>query len=45
VRAPDGSGSIVKDGFITLPDAPGIGVELDMDGVRAHAVPGYRIFE
>ena len=33
VRAPDGSGSIVKDGYITLPDTPGIGVELDMDGV------------
>jgi len=45
VTAPDGSGSIVKDGYITLPDSPGIGVELDMDGVRAHAVPGYGIFE
>ena len=45
VRAPDGSGSIVKDGYITLPDTPGIGVELDMDGVRAHAVAGYGVFE
>jgi galactonate dehydratase len=45
VFAPDGSGSIVKDGYITLPDTPGIGVELNMDGVRAHAVPGYGIFE
>lgn len=45
VHAPDGSGSIVKDGYITLPDAPGIGVELDMDGVRKHAVPGFGIFE
>jgi galactonate dehydratase len=45
VHAPDGSGSIVKDGYITLADTPGIGVELDMDGVRAHAVPGYGIFE
>jgi galactonate dehydratase len=42
---PDGSGSIVKDGYITLPDAPGVGLELDMDGVRAHAVPGYGVFE
>ncbi|WP_329792358.1 enolase C-terminal domain-like protein [Lentzea sp. DG1S-22] len=45
VHAPDGSGSIVKDGYITLPDAPGIGVELDLDGVRAHAVAGYGVFE
>jgi galactonate dehydratase len=45
VKAPDGSGSIVKDGYITLPDTPGIGVEPDMDGVRAHAVPGFGIFE
>jgi galactonate dehydratase len=45
VLSPDGSGTIVKDGYITLPDAPGIGVELDMDGVRAHAVPGFGVFE
>lgn len=45
VHAPDGSGSIVKDGYITLPDTPGIGVELDLDGVRAHAVAGYGVFE
>jgi len=45
VVAPDGSGSIVKDGYITLPDTPGIGVEPDMDAVRAHAVPGFTIYE
>jgi galactonate dehydratase len=45
VAAPDGSGSIIKDGYITLPDTPGIGVEPDMDSVRAHAVPGFTIFE
>jgi galactonate dehydratase len=45
VAAPDGSGSIVKDGYITLPDTPGIGVEPDIDAVRAHAVPGFTIFE
>ena len=45
VVAPDGSGSIVKDGYITLPDTPGIGVEPDMDAVRTHAVPGFTIFE
>jgi galactonate dehydratase len=45
VEAPDGSGSIVKDGYITLPDTPGIGVEPNMDGVRRHAVAGFGIFE
>lgn len=45
VIPPDGSGSIVKDGYITLPDAPGIGVELDLDSVRRNAVPGFGIFE
>jgi galactonate dehydratase len=39
-----GAASIVEDGHIRLPDAPGIGVELNMDGVRAHAVPGFAIF-
>ena len=45
VVPPAGGTSIVRDGYITLPDTPGIGVELDMDGVRAHAVPGFGIFE
>lgn len=45
VAAPDGSGSIVKDGYIEVPDVPGIGVEPDMDAVRAHAVDGYGVFE
>jgi galactonate dehydratase len=45
VAAPDGSGSIISGGYITLPDTPGIGVEPDMDSVRAHAVPGFTIFE
>jgi len=45
VAAPDGSGSIISGGYITIPDTPGIGVEPDMDAVRAHAVPGFTIFE
>lgn len=45
VTAPDGSGSIVRDGHIALPEAPGIGVELNFDGIRQHAVAGYGIFE
>jgi hypothetical protein len=45
VLAPDGSGSIVKDGHITLPDAPGIGVDLNMENVRRNAAPGFGVFE
>ena len=35
----------VSAGYIDVPQVPGIGVELNMDGVRAHAVPGYGVFE
>ena len=42
---PNGGKSILNDGHITLPDAPGIGVELNLEGVRKHAVPGYGVFE
>ncbi|TGT36399.1 mandelate racemase/muconate lactonizing enzyme family protein, partial [Mesorhizobium sp. M4B.F.Ca.ET.169.01.1.1] len=45
VRLPNGARSIVEDGHIAVSDVPGIGVELDMEGVRKHAVPGYGIFE
>ena len=45
VLVPDGSDSIVKDGHIAVPDAPGIGVELNMESVKRHAIPGYGIFE
>jgi galactonate dehydratase len=45
VRAPDGSGSIVRDGQIALPDAAGIGLELSLDEVRRHAASGYGVFE
>ena len=44
VKLPNGAKSIVEDGHIVIPDTPGIGVELDMDGVRRHAVPGFGIF-
>lgn len=44
VVAPGGAGSIVEDGHIRLPETPGVGVELDMDGVRRNAVPGFGIF-
>ncbi|BCP55264.1 mandelate racemase [Kaistia sp. 32K] len=44
VKLPNGAKSIVENGHIRIPDTPGIGVELDMDSVRKHAVPGYGIF-
>jgi galactonate dehydratase len=37
-------GSIVEEGHIRLGEAPGVGVELDMEAVRHHAVAGFSIF-
>jgi len=31
------------EGFLPVPDAPGIGVELNLENVRKHAVPGYPV--
>lgn len=45
VTPADGAASIVRDGYIQLPETPGIGLELDMAAVRDHAVPGFGIFE
>lgn len=45
VKVPEEVGSIVRDGHIAIPELPGVGVELDLDGVRAHALPGYGVFE
>jgi L-alanine-DL-glutamate epimerase-like enolase superfamily enzyme len=36
---------IVNQGFITVPDKPGIGVELNEDAVKAHLKPGTGYFE
>ncbi|WP_421725637.1 mandelate racemase/muconate lactonizing enzyme family protein [Bauldia sp.] len=36
---------IIKDGFIALDDAPGIGLELDEEVARAHQYPGTTWFE
>lgn len=36
---------IIKDGWITLPDRPGIGVELDEAVAREHQYPGTTWFE
>ena len=38
-------GDIVQNGFITLMDRPGIGVEMDDEAVRKYQVPGTRWFE
>ncbi len=38
-------GPMVEDGFITVRDKPGIGVEINTEGMRKHATPGYPFFE
>jgi galactonate dehydratase len=32
---------VVRDGDLIVPDRPGLGLELDMDYLRAHALPGW----
>ncbi len=36
---------LIQEGYITLPDAPGLGLELNEDVVRAHLAPGSSYFE
>lgn len=38
-------GPMVQDGFIPLSEKPGIGVEIDEEGLRKHAQPGVPFFE
>ena len=38
-------GDIIQKGFITLPDRPGLGVEMNDDGARKAQVPGTPWFE
>src|SRR5579862_8548324 len=38
-------GEIIQKGFITLPDRPGLGVEMNEDGARKAQVPGTPWFE
>ena len=33
-------GPLTQDGFVTVPDQPGLGIELDPDVVKAHLAPG-----
>jgi L-alanine-DL-glutamate epimerase-like enolase superfamily enzyme len=39
-----GSGPVIVDGYVSLPDAPGIGGELDLDVARQYARPGEPFF-
>ena len=36
---------IIENGFLKLPDRPGIGVDLNEDGLRRIATPGIPFFE
>jgi galactonate dehydratase len=36
---------LFRDGHIPLSDAPGLGVELDLENCRAHLAPGERLFD
>jgi len=38
-------GEMVEDGFITLSDKPGVGVEINEEGMRKYATPGVPFFE
>lgn len=38
-------GEMVKDGFISLSEAPGIGVEINEEAMRKYAAPGTPFFE
>ncbi len=41
----DFDGDMVEDGFITVSDKPGIGVEINEEGMRKYAVEGVPFFE
>ena len=38
-------GTMVEDGFITLSEKPGIGVEINEEGMKKYATPGIPFFE
>ncbi len=35
----------IREGYITLPDKPGLGLELNEDVIRRHLRPGATFFE
>jgi len=38
-------GEVIQDGYIEVPEAPGLGVTLDMDVVTEHAAEGETVFD
>jgi L-alanine-DL-glutamate epimerase-like enolase superfamily enzyme len=38
-------GPLYKNGFLSVPDKPGLGVNLNEEVCRAHLVPGTSFFE
>ena len=36
---------VIADGYVALPDGPGIGAELDLDACRRYARPGEPFFD
>ncbi|MFW6018308.1 MAG: mandelate racemase/muconate lactonizing enzyme family protein [Halapricum sp.] len=36
---------VIEDGYIAIPEKPGLGVTLDMDAVEAHTVDGEEVFD
>jgi gluconate/galactonate dehydratase len=38
-------GTVIEDGYIEVPEEPGLGVTLDMDAVEAHMVDGDVLFD
>jgi len=40
--APD---PIIEDGYLTVPEDPGLGIDLDLDAVEAHLVDGETLFD
>lgn len=40
-----GGDSIIKDGYITIPDKPGLGVEINPDAVKKYMRPGTKFFD
>ena len=39
---PAQQGPVIDDGFVTVPDGPGLGIELNPDVARAHLAEGER---
>ncbi len=42
VETPD---PVIEDGYLTIPEEPGLGIDLDLDAVEAHLVEGETLFD